>query len=48
MGFELFEDVGRAASAAIEARAAELTTWFAGIRISPRFRTPTELAILAG
>lgn len=45
---ELFEDPGgREARAAVEAEAARLTGWLAGVRVTPRFRTPLERALSA-
>jgi Winged helix DNA-binding domain len=38
----LFEDVGRQALAAIEARAAAVADWLGPVRVIPRFRTPLE------
>ena len=43
----LVEDVGREAADACEAAATALTTWLAGVRISPRFPTPLQ-KVLAG
>jgi hypothetical protein len=40
--FRLLEDVGSAATAAIEAEADRLGAWFGGVRVTPRFRTPLE------
>jgi hypothetical protein len=37
---QLLEDVGRTARRAIDAEAARLTTWLAGVRIQPRFPSP--------
>jgi hypothetical protein len=37
---QLLEDVGREASRAIDAEAARLTAWLAGVRVSPRFPSP--------
>jgi hypothetical protein len=42
---ELFEDVGREASVAVEAEADRVTRFVAGQRVTPRFRTPTEIAL---
>ncbi len=44
----LLEDVGRSASALVEARADALTVWFDGLRVTPRFRTPLERELSAG
>jgi hypothetical protein len=41
----VFEDVGREASALIDAEAQRVAGWLAaagGVRVLPRFRTPTE------
>jgi hypothetical protein len=38
----LLEDVGAEAAAAVQAEAVRLTTWAAGVRVTPRFRTPVE------
>lgn len=38
----LLEDVGAEAQAAVAKEAADLTAWFGGTRITPRFRTPLE------
>jgi len=38
----LLEDVGADARALIEAEAARVGSWLAGVRVIPRFRTPTE------
>ena len=37
---QLLEDVGRAARGAIDAEAARLTRWLAGVRVLPRFPSP--------
>jgi hypothetical protein len=37
---QLLEDVGRAARRAIDAEAARLTRWLAGVRVLPRFPSP--------
>jgi hypothetical protein len=37
---QLLEDVGRAAARAIDAEAARLTGWLAGVRVRPRFPSP--------
>ena len=41
-------DVGATARAAVDAEAARLATWFAGVVATPRFRTPLERAIVDG
>jgi DNA glycosylase AlkZ-like len=38
----LLEDVGTETKTAVEAAAARLTDWLAGVRVTPRFRTPLE------
>jgi hypothetical protein len=43
----LFDDVGREATAAIEAEAARLATWFGTTRVTPKFRTPVERELTA-
>jgi hypothetical protein len=40
--FELLEDVGREAADAVGEAAADLTGWFAGVRVTPRFPTPLQ------
>jgi len=40
--WELLDDVGADAVAAIETEAARLAEWTTGVRITPRFRTPLE------
>lgn len=40
--YRLLEDVGAEASAAIDAAAERWTQWLAGVRVTPRFRTPLE------
>jgi hypothetical protein len=42
IAFRLLEDVGRAATTAIEAEAARLSSWIGPTRVIPRFRTPLE------
>jgi hypothetical protein len=39
---ELLEDIGTEATATITAEAARLQHWLAGVRVTPRFRTPLE------
>ncbi|GAA1623234.1 winged helix DNA-binding domain-containing protein [Kribbella alba] len=43
--FKLLEDVGADTTAAIEAEAAKWTAWLAGVRVTPRFRSPLEKAL---
>jgi hypothetical protein len=38
----LLEDVGREAATRVEEAVGELTTWMAGVVVTPRFRTPLE------
>ena len=38
----LLEDVGREATGAVDRAAADLTDWFGGTRITPRFATPMQ------
>jgi hypothetical protein len=44
----MLEDVGRAQAGRIDARAAELTEWYGGRRVTPRFRTPIERELARG
>jgi hypothetical protein len=46
--YKLLEDVGAETAAAVEAEAARWTTWLAGVRITPRFRSPLEKALSQG
>ena len=39
---KLFDDVGAEGRAAIEGEAERVTTFLAGTRVTPRFRTPLE------
>jgi hypothetical protein len=43
----LLEDVGAEATAAIDAEAARLGTWYGDVRTTPRFRTPLERELTA-
>lgn len=43
----LLEDVGAEASAAVEKEADHLAHWLGGVRVIPRFRTPTERELSA-
>ncbi len=43
----LLADVGAEGAARVEAEAGRLGTWLAGVRVVPRFRTPTELELSA-
>jgi hypothetical protein len=40
--YQLVEDVGADTKALVEAEAARWTTWLAGVRVTPRFRSPLE------
>lgn len=44
---KLLEDVGEEATAAIAAEADQVAKWLAGVRVIPRFRTPTERQLSA-
>jgi hypothetical protein len=46
--FQLLEDVGRETTALIEAEAARWTKWLAGVRVTPRFRSPLEKQLSQG
>jgi hypothetical protein len=43
--YELLDDVGREAEAAIEARRQELAGWLGDVTITPRFRSPHDRAL---
>nr|WP_202886528.1 winged helix DNA-binding domain-containing protein [Kribbella sandramycini] len=45
--YQLLTDVGRETEALIEAEAARWTAWLAGVRVTPRFRSPLEKQISA-
>lgn len=45
--FRLLEDVGAETTAAVRAEAERLSGWFAGVRVTPRFRTPLERELSA-
>jgi hypothetical protein len=45
--WRLLSDVGRDASAAIEAEASRLSRWVGQVRVTPRFRTPLERELTA-
>jgi hypothetical protein len=45
--YQLLEDVGSEAAAAVAAEAARLTGWLGPVRVTPRFRTPLERALTA-
>jgi hypothetical protein len=40
--YKLLADIGSEAEAAVQAEAARWTDWLAGVRVTPRFRTPLE------
>jgi hypothetical protein len=46
--FRVLEDVGSEATRAIEAEAAKWTSWLAGVRVTPRFRSPLEKVLSVG
>jgi hypothetical protein len=43
----LLEDVGSDAKRAIEAARERIDSWVGGVRVTPRFRTPLEIALSA-
>lgn len=45
--FQLLEDVGGDAAAAVEAEAARLTGWLGAVRVTPRFPTPLQRRLTA-
>ncbi|HEV8298305.1 MAG TPA: winged helix DNA-binding domain-containing protein [Acidimicrobiales bacterium] len=45
--YELLEDVGRAAADAVGAAAAALQVWFGDVRVTPRFPTPVQRALMS-
>ncbi|MFF0342467.1 winged helix DNA-binding domain-containing protein [Kribbella sp. NPDC004875] len=46
--FQLLEDVGSDITAMIEAEAERWTAWLAGVRVTPRFRSPLEKLLSQG
>ena len=44
---ELLEDAGADAAAAVAAEARRVRDWIAGVRVTPRFRTPLERELVA-
>lgn len=46
--WQLLEDIGREATAMVEARVAALQAWLGPLRFIPRFRTPIEQELSAG
>src|SRR5260221_369568 len=47
IAIKLLEDVGGDAKALIDAESERVRTWLAGVRVTPRFRTPTERELCA-
>ena len=47
IAIRLLEDVGGDAKALIDAESERVSTWLAGVRVIPRFRTPTERELSA-
>jgi Winged helix DNA-binding domain len=47
VAFRLLEDVGSDAAAMIDAESQRVQAWLAGVRVTPRFRTPTERRLSA-
>ena len=46
--YQLLEDVGADTTAMVEAEAARWTKWLAGVRVTPRFRSPLEKHLSQG
>jgi hypothetical protein len=46
--YQLLEDVGAETTALVAAEAARWTTWLAGVRVTPRFRSPLEKQLSQG
>ncbi len=46
--YQLLEDVGADTTALVESEAARWTTWLAGVRVTPRFRSPLEKQLSQG
>ncbi|MEV6281289.1 winged helix DNA-binding domain-containing protein [Kribbella sp. NPDC051770] len=46
--YQLLEDVGQETESLIESQAAAWTSWLAGVRLTPRFRTPLERILSQG
>ena len=46
--FHLLEEIGAAASRAVEAEAASVQEWLDGVRVTPRFRTPIDKELARG
>lgn len=46
--YQLLEDVGSDITALVEFEAARWTTWLAGVRVTPRFRSPLEKQLSQG
>jgi hypothetical protein len=47
IALELFDDVGHAAQEQVASAAHDLEAWLAGVRVTPRFRTPLERELSA-
>jgi winged helix DNA-binding protein len=45
VAYEVLDDVGRETTHAIERAAADLETWFGGVRVTPRFPTPLQVRL---
>jgi len=43
--WRLLENIGTAATSAVEAESARLTEWLDGVRVIPKFRTPLEIEL---
>jgi hypothetical protein len=46
--YKLLADIGTEAAAAVEAEAARWTSWLAGVRVTPRFRSPLDRELSNG
>jgi hypothetical protein len=46
--YELLEKVDAAVGRRIQSEATQLERWFAGVRVTPRFRTPLEKRLATG
>jgi hypothetical protein len=46
--YELLEDVGADTAALVASEASRWTTWLAGVRVTPRFRSPLEKQLSQG
>jgi hypothetical protein len=47
VAYRLLEEIGRSATAAVKRAATEVSDWIGPVRVTPRFRTPLEQALLA-